>query len=219
MERVPEPELMEDPAQAQAYANADFSEPHQAFITHFARLYPEFRSGRVLDLGCGPADVTIRFARAYPQALVEGLDGSGPMLELARAAVLRAGLGARVALRFARLPDPGLAGAGYDAVISNSLLHHVARPLVLWQTVAAAARAGAPVAVMDLARPASVAAARALVAQHAGQAPPILQRDFYHSLLAAYRPEEVAAQLRGCGLARFQVEIVSDRHWLVWGRV
>lgn len=210
---------MEDPAQAEAYALADFSEPHQAFVSHFTRLYPEFRSGRVLDLGCGPADVTIRFARAYPQALVEGVEGSEPMLEFGRSAVRRAELGARVALRLARLPDPGLSGAAYDAVISNSLLHHLADPRVLWQTVAATARDGAPVLAMDLLRPASVRAARALVAQHAAEGPPILQRDFYHSLLAAYRPEEVAAQLRGCGLAGFRIEVVSDRHWLAWGRV
>jgi SAM-dependent methyltransferase len=219
MERVPEPELMEDAQQAAAYAAADFSEPHQAFVEHFRRLFPAFRGGLVLDLGCGPADVTLRFARAYPQARLLGVDGSQPMLDLARAAIARAGLEHRVALERLRLPDARLAGAGYDALICNSLLHHLAEPGVLWQTVASAARSGAPVLVMDLLRPDSPEAAAALVERHAAQASPILRRNFYHSLLAAYRPCEVEAQLRAAGLAHFRVAVVSDRHWLAWGHV
>ena len=49
MQRVPEPELMDDPAQALAYAGADFSEPHQAFVAHFRERFPDFHSGSVLD--------------------------------------------------------------------------------------------------------------------------------------------------------------------------
>ena len=33
MQRVPEPELMSDEDQAMAYANADFEEPHNHFIS------------------------------------------------------------------------------------------------------------------------------------------------------------------------------------------
>ena len=72
MQRIPEPELMTDPAQAQAYAETDFSAPHDAFIAHFAARFPDFKTGRVLDLGCGAADVTLRFARAYPDAEIVG---------------------------------------------------------------------------------------------------------------------------------------------------
>lgn len=219
MQRFPEPELMDDPGQAEAYAMADFSEPHQAFVSHFARLFPGFRSGRVLDLGCGAADVTIRFARAYPEATLEGVDGAQAMLALGRAAAEKSGVGGRVALRLLRLPDARLAGSGYDAIISNSLLHHLADALVLWRTVAAAGRPGAPVLAMDLLRPVSEDAARKLVEAHAADAPPILQRDFFNSLRAAYRPEEVTAQLGAAGLGRFRVDVVSDRHWLAWGNV
>ncbi|MDH5534830.1 MAG: class I SAM-dependent methyltransferase [Betaproteobacteria bacterium] len=219
MQRVPEPELMDDPAQAEAYASADFSEPHDAFVAHFARLFPEFREGRVLDLGCGAADITIRFARAYPGTRLDGVDGAAAMLALGRNAVARARLEARVTLIEQRLPDTALAGAAYDAVICNSLLHHLADPRVLWQTVAAAARPGAPVLVMDLMRPASREAAQALVTLHAAGAPMLMQRDFLHSLCAAYRPEEIRMQLEASGPAGLTLEVVSDRHWIVWGRI
>jgi SAM-dependent methyltransferase len=219
MQRVPEPELMDDPAQAEAYASADFSEPHDAFVAHFARLFPDFAAGRILDLGCGAADVTIRFARAYPSARLDGVDGAAAMLERGHGAVSRAGLGARVTLIERRLPDRGLASPIYDAVICNSLLHHLADPRVLWQTVAAVARLGAPVLVMDLMRPGSLEAAQALVERHAADAPALLRRDFQHSLCAAYRPDEVVAQLEVAEFSGFAVEVVSDRHWIAWGRI
>ena len=35
--------------------------------------------------------------------------------------------------------------------------------------------------------------------------------------VAAYRPEELAAQLDAVGLSHLRVEQVSDRHLMVWG--
>ncbi|MEO1767351.1 class I SAM-dependent methyltransferase [Thiobacter aerophilum] len=217
MQRVPEPELMEDPKQARAYAEADFAEPHQAFVEHFRLRFPNFHGGRVLDLGCGPADVTVRFARAFPHTRITAVDGSAAMLELARQRLAAEALTARIELVHLRLPAP-LAGR-YDAVISNSLLHHLADPSVLWKTLRATARPGACVLVMDLMRPDCIEEAERLVACYAADAPAVLRRDFFNSLLAAYQPREVADQLAKAGLAHFQVEPVSDRHWLAWGRL
>ena len=76
MERIPEPELMDDPEQARAYASADFSEPHQAFVERFTQCFPGHAPRRALDLGCGAADITIRFARAYPDCELTAVDGA-----------------------------------------------------------------------------------------------------------------------------------------------
>src|SRR5512143_1306905 len=105
MQRTPEPELMDDEAQARAYAEADFREPHDRFVALLRqRLAWLADAGAALDLGCGPGDVTRRFARAFPGWTVDGLDGSEPMLRLGRAAVEAAGLGGRVSLVQAYLP-------------------------------------------------------------------------------------------------------------------
>jgi trans-aconitate methyltransferase len=98
MQRTPEPDLMADPVQTQAYARADFSVPHNAFVAHFAARFPDFSRGRVLDLGCGAADVTLRFARAFPAVHIVGVDGAAAMLPLACAAVTRAGCAERITL-------------------------------------------------------------------------------------------------------------------------
>lgn len=217
MDRVPEPELMDDPQQALAYAQADFSEPHQAFIDRFAERFPDHEPHRVLDLGCGPADVTLRFAHAYPSCQLLGMDGALAMLNLARTAVGAAGLEGRVGLVLGRLPETVLPPQDFDTVISNSLLHHLADPMVLWQAIAISAEPNACVFVMDLRRPDSRTHAEELVQTYAAGEPGILQSDFLDSLLAAYRPEEVVQQLKQANLP-LKVDSVGDRHLVVYGR-
>lgn len=66
MQRIPEADLMDDPAQATAYGQADFSEAHDRFIVLFReRFGMESWGGPVLDLGCGTGDITVRFAKAF----------------------------------------------------------------------------------------------------------------------------------------------------------
>lgn len=219
MERIPEPELMDEPEQARAYAGADFSEPHQAFVERFARCFPRHRPRRVLDLGCGAADVTIRFARAYPGCELTGVDGAPAMLALARDAIMRARLDHRVHLRAVRLPDATLAPHAFDTLISNSLLHHLADPQVLWRAAVDCAAPGAAVFIMDLRRPDTRAQAGRLVQEYSGTEPEVLRRDFFNSLLAAFRPEEIAAQLARINLSCLQVEAVGDRHVVVYGHL
>jgi SAM-dependent methyltransferase len=122
-------------------------------------------------------------------------------------------------LRFilGRLPDAALPLPAYDAVVSNSLLHHLPDPGVLWNAVKRYGKPGTRVLVMDLFRPHDLAAAESLVERYADEAPPVLRRDFFNSLCAAFEPEEIAAQLRSAGLEQFSVRRVSDRHLAISG--
>jgi ubiquinone/menaquinone biosynthesis C-methylase UbiE len=217
MKRVPEPELMDQDTQASAYASADFEAPHSQFIELFRETFSYLDpAGMVLDLGCGPADITLRFARAFPDSYLHGVDGARAMLNYGQQAVDAAGLDARISLIEAHLPTTTLPRSEYEVVISNSLLHHLADPMVLWRTIRQFAGVGAPVFVMDLMRPESQAEARQLQLRYAAEEPAILQQDFYHSLCAAYTPAEVEQQLVTAHLD-FAVRVVSDRHFVVAG--
>lgn len=218
MERIPEPDLMDDAEQAKAYAEADFSEPHDAFIRHFQSRFPGFSQGKVLDLGCGTADVVIRFARAYPGVNITGIDGAQAMLDIGIREVNQTEFARRIELHKCVLPDAGLLQVKYDAVISNSLLHHLANPFILWETVRQCAKPDAPVFIMDLLRPDTVESARGLLQRYAADASPVLKKDFFNSLLAAYSVEEILQQIRKTDFHYLDIEIVSDRHVLIWGR-
>lgn len=219
MQRIAEPEeLMDDPGQALAYARADFSEANQLFIELLERLAAAPLQGRLLDLGCGPADIPLALARRHPGLQIDALDGAAAMLDLARRNIeADSDARQRIQLRCEYLPCPALPERGYQTIVSNSLLHHLATPEVMWQTVAACAQPGAQILVMDLARPASALAVDALVETYAINEPDVLRKDFRNSLFAAYNVAEVEAQLQTTGLHSLNVSMVSDRHLAVSG--
>jgi trans-aconitate methyltransferase len=217
MERIAEPELMDEAAQALAYARADFSAPHERFIELFRERFPALApQGCVLDLGCGPGDITRRFARTFPGCILHGVDGAAAMLHLAQEMQHGSELASRIRYIYGYLPGAVLPHERYATLISNSLLHHLADPMVLWHAIVHYGAPGAAVFVMDLMRPNSRATAEALVAQYAADEAEVLRHDFFHSLLAAYRPDEVQAQLATAGLD-LRVTVVSDRHFTVSG--
>ncbi|MEO5366280.1 MAG: class I SAM-dependent methyltransferase [Magnetococcus sp. WYHC-3] len=224
MLRIPEPELMEDAAQAAAYAEADFSEADMLFLDLFEKHFPPGSwLGPVLDLGCGPGQIVLKFAARWPVAAVDGLDGSRAMLDLAEAARGRVSPGIACRVRFVQglVPDAMLPESRYGALTCNSLLHHLPRADLLWSLLPKVLLPGAPVLVMDLMRPDSESAARDVVARYAAQAPEVLRQDFFNSLLAAYTVDEVTAQWAQADwdMGVFQVHQVSDRHWAAWGRM
>lgn len=208
---------MDEQEQAAAYAAEDWSEAHGKVPGYFRQRFPEFTGGLVVDLGCGTADVTIRFVKAYPEVRAVGVDGSEAMLGFGRRAVREAGLDSRITLEKRYLPDAELETRKFDAVICNSLLHHFADPVALWRTAVRCAKPGAPVLLTDLVRPADHERAVELVHEHAKDAPPLLQRDFIASLHAAYTPGEVRHQLAAAGLESFRVDHVDELHFVGWG--
>ena len=109
-------------------------------------------------------------------------------------------------------------------VVSNSLLHHLHDPAVLWRAVAELAAPGAFVYIQDLRRPASAEAVEALVADEMAGAPEVLRRDYRASLHAAFTVAEVHAQLERAALeqaclAGLQVAPRQERYLEVWGRL
>lgn len=220
MQRILEPQLMDDPVQAAAYAAADFSEPHELFIEKFQEVFPGKNiTGHVLDLGCGPADISIRFARAYPECHINGVDGARAMLDEGEAAVKRSGLQQRIKLIQGVIPDLDLQQKKYQVILSNSLLHHLHNPAVLWQCLFQLVTEDTLVFVMDLMRPPSEQDAEMLVNTYCGKEPDVLRRDFYNSLCAAFSPREVKLQLEDAGLRGLTVEVITDRHLIVHGKL
>ncbi len=217
MQRAPEPDLMNDFEQARAYALADFEEPHNHFIELFKNQFPKNINSAVLDLGCGPADITIRFARAFPDCRIYGVDGATRMLQFARNQIDHQGLHERIKLIQALLPDVDLPLQHFDTIISNSLLHHLVDPMAMWQMVNTYTSSGSRLFIMDLHRPESPQQARAMVDQYAVGEPEILQQDFYNSLLAAYRVGEIKQQITDAGIDYLSVDLVSDRHLVISG--
>jgi ubiquinone/menaquinone biosynthesis C-methylase UbiE len=215
MERVLEPELMDDERQSIAYARADFSSSNQFFVDGVINEFPRPLSTAV-DIGCGPGDVMIRLARALPDLRITAIDASAPMIALARAAVMTEGLSDRIELVQGYVPGVALNALSFDAVLSKDLLHHVPDPSVLWKEIARLARPGAVIYVMDLVRPSTPEEARRIVDRVAAREDPILREDFYNSLCAAFTVDELREQVAAAGLD-LEVRQAGDRHAIISG--
>ncbi len=226
MERIPEPELMEDDEQARAYSEADFDAPHSMFVRLFVERFGDDVKGDVLDAGCGPADISVRFALACPECTVHGVDASDAMIRYGLERIRRHGLEERIRLYRGYLPGTEIDASCLSAIIVNSLLHHLPDPSRMWEIIRHYAageyrppNGGCALFLMDLIRPETKDRARELVELYCGDEPEVLKRDFYHSLLAAYTPDEVKDQLSAAGLNNLNIDVVSDRHFVVWGEV
>lgn len=221
MQRIPEPELMNDDAQARAYASANFSEAHQFYVSLFDETFPRRNPKAIaLDLGCGAGDVTIRFAKANPEYTFHAVDGSAAMLRFANdAAQQHPDLANRIRFIEGFIPGAPIPDRSYDVIVSSNFLHHLHQPQVLWQTSKEYSHSGTLVFVTDLFRPARRSEAEAIVDKYATNEPDILRRDFLNSLLAAFTPQEVEDQLREACLDQLRVKTISDRHLMVCGEI
>lgn len=222
LQRTPEPELMDGADQVAAYASADFDASDQAMVERFAQLCDDRPGTRLADLGCGPGNISFRLARRWPAASVLGIDGAARMLAVAaQRLVAEPALQGRLHFQQALLPlaQPTPLAGRFDAVVSNSLLHHLHDPLALWRAVTQLAAPGGLVYVQDLRRPATEAALEGLVLTSMAKAPEVLRRDYRASLHAAFTPAEVRDQLAQAGVAGLQVQSIGDCYLEVWGRL
>ena len=223
MLRVAEPELMNEPEQVAAYANADFEQAHSSVIELFAQTFQGQAclqgnsTPLALDAGCGPADISRRFLQRYPHFHITAVDAAANMIETASNMNRDCGLQDNIQLICQRIDEFKVTDNKFDVFISNSLLHHLHQPEQLWHLVNRACKPGTLVFIMDLLRPINTQLAQQLVDTYAPDEPEILRQDFYHSLCAAYRQEEITEQLSQHGLGYLDVKACSDRHLMISG--
>jgi ubiquinone/menaquinone biosynthesis C-methylase UbiE len=140
------------------------------------------------------------------------------MLALARQNVDRAGLADVISLEQVDAKGLPYPGAAFDAVISNSIVHHIPAPLgtlaEMWRVLCP----GGVLFVRDLLRPDTDDDVEHLVRTYAGGESPRQQQLFRQSLHAALTVEEVAALLAELHLPSDWVGPSSDRHWTIAGR-
>lgn len=108
---------MWDPEAYQRYGN-ERSRPFYELVGRVGALAPEL----IVDLGCGPGNLTLALADRWPGASVQGLDSSPEMIrtaqELPAAASEKVAFAVADALEW--VPPPGL-----DVLISNAVLQWV----------------------------------------------------------------------------------------------
>lgn len=217
MPRIPEPEYMDAQNEIEAYAAAGFDSVNQAFVARLLELCNGRPAASVLDLCTGPGDIPFRLKAQRPGWWIVGIDAAYNMLAYGRRGLVTDGQPDPVKFVQGDVKQLPFRVGAFDVVVSNSGLHHLPDPREFWRGIRHVAAPGALVFLRDLRRPPDTAAARRIVALHAGNESRLLQEEYYRSLLAAFTPEEVRSQLRAAELTALTVLEVADRYLDIWG--
>lgn len=92
-------------------------------------------SQRILELGSGTGNFTLRLAARYPSASITSVDGSEEMLELTRQRLLAIATKAKFRTLHARFETIELPPGELDLVVSCISLHHVQDKAALFERI------------------------------------------------------------------------------------
>lgn len=216
IERILEPEVMDSVAEARDYDAMDHSEVNRLFVDEFLAVAGQARE--ILDLGTGTAQIPIELCHRCDGCRVMAVDASVSMLDIARGNIDVAGVLDRIQLQQVDAKAMEFSDAMFDAVMSNSIIHHIPEPKVCLQEAVRVTRPGGTLFFRDLLRPSSTAELQSLVDRYTGDEIEHAQRMFGESLHAALSLEEIRNLVESMGFKPETVQQSSDRHW-TWSAI
>jgi ubiquinone/menaquinone biosynthesis C-methylase UbiE len=198
---------------------ADFAKEtpsmRQSYAELASRVAAVVGGGAFLEVGPGPAFISIEIARGLPQANIIGLEISETMVRIGSQNVAEAGVSHQVALRqgdAARMPF----GAGaFDFVVSSGSLHHWSKPAAVFDEIHRVLKPGQPALVYDLRRDAPK--------EKVGEASRGVKSRFMrwglrHSIAEAYTPETVQGLLSRTRFVKAERIDLDDLGMFIWLR-
>ncbi len=191
LKRVLEPEVMDTAEEARDYDSMDHSEVNRVFVEDILKFIDHDELGDVLDVGTGTALIPLELCRQRSHCRVMAIEMAVQMLK---------------AMTF----DDGM----FDVVMSNSIIHHIPRPLdCLKEMVRVTDEDGGFIFVRDLMRPEDDETVKSLVQVYAGNENGHSQQMFDDSLRAALSLEEIRELISSLGFDSETVKATTDRHW------
>ena len=202
MERIPEPELMEEKQQVISYDKADFSEGEDNLINQINHYLLQKNislndEDLIVDLGCGPGNISKKLAIKWPNTKVVGIDGSKEMIFRAehnkRNSVNQGNL-KNLLYICSDIKDIKLINClpkkEIKLLVSNSLIHHITHLEEFFNILKSLSSNITVNFHKDLKRPLDEKSALELKAQCSTKYNEILTNDYYASLRASYTFKE-----------------------------
>lgn len=220
LERILEPEVMDTVEEAVDYNSMDHSTVNRLFVDDLLAAMasvstPKDGVWKIFDAGTGTALIPLELMTRSVSAQVTAADLAEQMLVVAASNVAAANLQNSIQLvrvDCKHLPDND---ASYDAVMSNSIIHHIPSPGLVLAELRRVLKPGGLLFVRDLMRPDDEATLESIVATYAGTASAHQQQMFRESLHAALSLQEIRNLMQATGIDPTHVQATSDRHWTI----
>ncbi len=230
MERIPEPELMLEKEQVISYDEADFSEGEVNLINQINHYLSRKNislgeKDLIVDLGCGPGNISEKLAIKWPNTEVVGIDGSKEM-------ILRAEYNKNIStkknlknLRYICYDIKHIKSNNFllkkriSLLVSNSLIHHINNLEDFFNTIRNLSSNITVNFHKDLKRPLDEKSALELKTQCSKKYNEILTNDYYASLRASYTYRELKNFTLDNDLSSLDVFEDGDNYLIVYGNV
>ena len=216
LERILEPEVMDDRAEAIEYNDMDHGLVNRNFVTDLLAAGPIGTD--CLDLGTGTALIPIELCQRDELVRVMAADASTAMLDLARYQLEVNNLVARIQLHFGDAKKLVFESDFFDTVMSNSLVHHLPSHETFLVEALRVLRPNGLLFVRDLCRPESQEQLDNLVSIYAANESESSKQMLRQSLHAALSLSEIHELAVLAGLSADCVKMTSDRHWTLQAR-
>ena len=233
MKREAEPELMISREQVIAYANADFSQGEKDFI-EFIKNYLKVNKIKlsdndlIIDLGCGPGNISERLSNEWPDVNVIGIDGSREMIKEAESRRnLKRKLNSKKFIKLNYICDD-IKNLKLDQfgskqkislIVSNSFIHHLTCIDQFFKCILDLSSNETLNFHKDLKRPLNHQEAFALKFKSSQKYNDVLTNDYYASLLASYTAIEIEKQILQNSITSMDVIEDGEQYLIVYGKV
>ena len=231
MERIPEPELMKKKEQVISYDEADFSEGEVNLINqinHYLLRKNISLSEKdlIVDLGCGPGNISEKLAIKWPNTEVVGIDGSKEMIMRAEYKKETSGNKKKLKnLRYICSDIKDIKSTNFllkkeiSLLVSNSLIHHITHLEDFVNTIRCLSSNITVNFHKDLKRPLDEKSALELKLQCSNKYNEILTNDYYASLKASYTYKELKNFILENDLSSLEVFEDGDKYLILYGNV
>ena len=231
MERTVEPELMEREDQVISYAKADFSDGENNLIKqiNYYLINNNINLNTqelIVDLGCGPGNISEKLSIKWPNATVIGIDGSKEMIRLAELNKKKSSNRSQFKNLSYMCADIKNIKASeicleknISLLVSNSLIHHISYLDDFFNCIKKLSSNLTINFHKDLKRPNDEKSALELKEKCAEKYDDILTNDYYASLKASYTLKELKNFIFENKLYSLEVFEEGDQYLVIYGKV
>ena len=231
MDREPEPELMNKKSQVKAYCAADFS-VGEINLIKFISNYLEInninlsKNDLIVDLGCGPGNISEKLSERWPDVKVLGIDGSKEMIREAESRMFKN----KIMGKYGNLnylcsdirkisSHEIFSRKEITLLVSNSFIHHIIDIDNFFEFIINLSNKQTINFHKDLIRPKDEKTALKLKDKCSQKYSAILTNDYYASLKASYRRNEIQKKILELDLESMNVIEESAEYLIVYGKV
>ena len=231
MDRQPEPELMNKKSQVKAYCAADFSLGETnliKFISNYLKInnINLSRNDLIVDLGCGPGNISEKLSMRWPDVSVLGIDGSQEMIKEAESRMFQN----KIINKYRNLnyicsdirkisSHEIFSRKEITLLVSNSLIHHIIDIDNFFKFIINLSNKETINFHKDLIRPKDEETALKLKNKCSQKYSSTLTNDYYASLKASYRKNEVQKKILELNLNSMKVIEENEEYLIVYGKV